>query len=302
MPGYYSLDRANTDMAVKQLTKRGRARSAFSLVMYQPDKIDAVVLKGILEAIRSGSEPDGPIPDGWHIGEAISAIEAVGKVPRRDLAMLEFAFFRALEHTEHGTKNLYAELLADPALFMECICLVYKSRNGEPEQLNDSLKLAGELAWHILHSGRGIPGKRADGAIDGEELKRWVFEVRSLAAASDRAAVTDVTIGGWLSDCEPESDDSWPPSVIGEVLDDELHEYMRRGFYTGVLNNRGVTSRSMGEGGAQERTLAARFRERAATVATLYPRVAETLNALAKHYEYDARREDEAANLRSEGL
>lgn len=302
VPGFCRLDRANTSLAVEQLTRRGRARSAFHLVMYQPESVDPVVLKGVLEAIRSGAEPDGPLPDGWHIGKAISAIEAAGEIHRRDLAMLEFAFFRALEHTEFGAKNLYAELLTDPGLFMECICLVYKPRNGEPEQINASLKAAGELAWHILHSGRGIPGKRADGSIDGEELKRWVLEVRRLAAASDRAAVADVTIGGWLSDCEPESDGTWPPSVIGEVLDDEQHEDIRRGFYTGVLNNRGVTSRSMEEGGAQERALAARFRERAAAVAIRYPRVAETLNAVAKHYEHDARREDDEANLRSEGL
>ena len=302
VPGFCRLDRANTSMAVEQLTSRGRARSAFHLVMYQPENVDAVVLKGVLEAIRSGAEPDGPLPYGWHIGNAISAIEAAGKIPRRDLAMLEFAFFRALEHTEHGARNLYAELLTDPALFMECICLVYKPRNGAPEQINDSLKAAGELAWHVLHSCRGIPGKRADGSVDGEELKRWVLEVRRIAATRDRAAVADVTIGGWLSDCEPESDGIWPPSVIGELLDDEQHEDIRRGFYIGVLNNRGVTSRSMEEGGAQERSLAARFRERAAAVVIRYPRVAETLNAVAKHYEHDARRADEEANLRSEGL
>ena len=302
VPGFCRLDPANTSMAVEQLNRRGRARTAFQLVTYQPENIDAVVLNSLLESIRSGADPDGPLPDGWHIGRAISAIEADGRVPRRDLAMLEFAFFRTLEHTEHGAKNLHAELLTDPALFMECICLVYKPRNGEPESVNDSLKAAAELAWHILHSGRGIPGKRANGSIDGVELKRWVLEVRRLAAESDRAAVADVTIGEWLSDCQPESDGTWPPSVIAEVLDDDQHEDMRRGFQTGVFNNRGVTSRAMGEGGAQERTLAARFRERAAAVAIRYPRLAEALRSVAKHYEHDARREDDEANLRSEGL
>lgn len=216
--------------------------------------------------------------------------------------MLEFAFFSALEYTEHGTRNLYAELVADPELFMECICLVYKPRNGEATSIDESVKAAGELAWHVLHSGRAIPGKRHDGSIDGEVLKRWVREVRLLAAASDRAAVTDITIGGWLSDCAPGSDGAWPPSAIAEVLDDVEHEDMRRGFYSGVLNNRGVTSRSMGEGGAQERALAAGFRERAAAAVIRYPLVAATLAAVAKHYEDDARREDDDANLRNEGL
>src|SRR5690606_10863842 len=128
--------------------------SAFQLVMYEPQHVDPLMLKGLLDAIRSGTEPDGKLPEGWHIGKAIQAIEASGQIPRRDLAILEFAFFRALEHTENGTKNLYAELLADASLFMECICLVYKPRNGESEPASDSQKAAAEVAWHVLHSGR----------------------------------------------------------------------------------------------------------------------------------------------------
>ena len=302
VPGLCRLDRVEIGTAVEQLIKRGRARSAFQLVMYEPDHVDSLLLKVVLEAIRSGAEPDGPLPDGWHIGKAINAIEAAGKAPRRDLAMLEFAFFRVLEHTEHGAKNLYSELLSDPALFIECVRLVYKPRNSEPESVSDSLKAAAEVAWHILHSGRGVPGTMPEGSVDGVELKRWVVEVRRLAAESDRAAVADLTVGEWLSDCQPESDGTWPPSVIAEVLDDDQYEDMRRGFYAGTLNNQGVTSRAMGEGGAQERAQAARFRERAAAVANRFPRVAEVLNSIAKHYEHDARREDDEADLRSEGL
>lgn len=302
VPGFVRLDREEMGTAVELLMKQGRARSAFQLVMYEPEHVDPVVLKGLLEAIRSGAEPDGKLPEGWHIGKAIEAIEVSDQIPRRDLAMLEFAFFRALEHTEHGTKNLYAELLADASLFMECVCLAYKPRNGESEPVADSLMETAEVAWHILHSGRGIAGTKSDGSIDSVELKRWVAEARNLAAANDRVAVTDITIGGWLSNCQPDSDGTWPPSVIAEVLDDEQHEDIRNGFDMGVFNNRGVSSRTMEEGGAQERVLATLFRNRAVAIVNRFPRVAEMLNSIAKHYEHDARREDNESELRSEGL
>lgn len=216
--------------------------------------------------------------------------------------MLEFAFFRALEHTENGTSNLYAELLSDPRLFMECICLVYKPRNGEPETGGDAAKVAAEVAWHVLRSGRGILGQSTDGSIDATKLMDWMAAVRSLAEESDRLAVTDLTVGEWLSQCRSDSDGTWPPSAIATLLDDEQHEDIRRGFSNGVFNNRGVTSRAMDEGGTQERVLAEQFRERAAKVADRYPRVAEMLGAIAKSYEHDARREDEVAELRHEGL
>jgi hypothetical protein len=290
IPGFCRLDSVDASMAVKQLSRCGRARTAFQLVMYQPESIDAIMLKAVLEAIRSGIEPDGPLPEGWHIGKALSAIETSGSVSRRDLAMLEFAFFPALEHTEHGTKNLYAELLTDPALFMECICLVYKPRNSEPELIDEGLRTAADLAWTILHSGRGIPGKRSDGSIDGEEMKRWVRDVRCLAAEKDRVTVTDLAIGGWLSDCQPDGDGIWPPAAIAEILDDDQHDDLRRGFHTGVINNRGVTSRAIEDGGDQERCLAAQFRERAAAIASRYPVLANEVLSIARHYERHAAR------------
>lgn len=301
-PGFCRLEPEDTNTAVDMLMKQGRARSAFQLVMYDPNHVDPMVLKGLLDAIRSGQEPDGKFPEGWHIGKALQAIESSGQIPQQDLAMLEFAFFRALEHTEHGTKNLYAELLTNANLFLECICLVYKPRNSESESITDSLKAAAEVAWHVLHSGRGIAGAKPDGSIDGAELRRWVAEVRNLAAANDRAAVTDITIGNWLSRCQPDSDGTWPPLVIAEILDDDQHEDIRRGFSTGVFNTRGVTSRTMEEGGSQERALATLFKDRAAAHAHRFPRVAVMLSSIAKSYEYDARREDDEAELRSEGL
>ena len=302
VPGFGRLGREDMSTAVEQLMKQGRACSAFRLVMYKPEHVDPIVLKDMLDAIRSDAEPGEKFPEGWHIANAIQAIEASGQISRRDLAMLEFAFFRALEHTENGTNNLYAELLTDASLFMECVCLVYKPQHGEPEPVPDSLKAAAEVAWHVLHSGRGIAGTRPDGSIDRAELKRWVAEVRKLAATNDRVAVADVTIGEWLSKCQPDSDGSWPPSAIAEILDDDQHEDIRRGFHTGVFNNRGITSRSLEEGGSQERALAVLFRNRATAIANRFPRVAETLNSIAKHYEHDARREDDESQLRNEGL
>lgn len=301
-PRFCKFNREDMSTAVEKLCKQGRARSAFQLVMYEPENVDPIVLKGILEEIQSGAEPDAKLPDGWHIRKVIEAIEATRQVPRRDLAILEFAFFRALEHTEHGTKNLFIELLTDASLFMECICLVYKPQNGESEPVVDSLIAAAEVALHILHSGRGIAGMKSDGSIDGVELNRWVTEVRNLAAANDRVEVTDQTLGGWLSNCQPDSDGIWPPLVIAEVLDYEQHEDIRRGFDMGVFNNRGVTSRTMEEGGAQERVHAALLKNRAAAIANRFPRVAEMLNSMAKRYEHYARSEDNESQLRSEGL
>ena len=43
---------------------------------------------------------------GYHIEEAIKSIEASGTMSARQLALLEFTWFRALQLRERGAKNL----------------------------------------------------------------------------------------------------------------------------------------------------------------------------------------------------
>jgi hypothetical protein len=301
-PGLGRLESFDMSTAVKLFIKHGRARSAFQLVMYKPTAIDSLLLKKILDSIRSGEEADGPLPEGWHIEQAIHAIQNDGKVSQRELAILEFSFFKALRYTEHGAQNLYAEMLTDPSLFVECVTLIYKPRNDDLDSVSESLDAAADVAWNVLHSGRGIPGAKPDGGIDKEQLDRWITEMRQLALESAVSEKAAHTIGEWLSDCQPDSDGMWPPAVVAEVLDDDQNKDLLKGFYYGVLNNRGMTSRSMGEGGAQERELASVFRKRVSIIVDRFPRVADVLVSVASSYEQQARREDEQANLRSEGL
>jgi hypothetical protein len=302
VPGYRPLDAESATLAVEQLVKRGRPLAAFQLVMFRPETIGAVAMKELLDEVRSRCEPDTPFPDPWNLGKAIAYVETSGMVPRRDLALLEFAFFGLLEHTEHGTRSLYAELLSDPALFIELVCMSYRARNGESNPIDDSLKAAARVAGSVLHRGRGVPGQRSDGTIDREVALTWVGEVRRLAAETDRAEVADITIGGWLSCCLPDGEGVWLHAAVAEILDDEKHDNIRRGFYSGVLNNRGVTTRAMGDGGTQERDLAAKFRDRAGAIEARYPRLSATVGMIADHYEREAKFEDDQVALRDDGI
>lgn len=75
---------------------------------------------------------------------------------------------------------------------------------------------------------------------------------------------------------------------------------LRSGLHTAKLNLRGMTSRSLGEGGKQERELAQQFRTSAEALRTEWPDTATLLDELREHYERDAQMEDAeaAATLR----
>lgn len=303
-PGVLSAEDADlVGYLIDQLIEAGRHRTAFQAIHMQFEKVGGAQVLALLEAISAGTDPGGPLPDGWDVSEAMKAIEKSGITSRRQLALLEFRYFHALQRSEYGTNNLYGEMLDDPALFMECICLVYRphSKPRTDEQADEALQAAASLGWNILHHGRGVPGDLEGGGIDRTKFDAWITGVRELAAEQDRRDVADLTIGGWLSNSPADTDGTWPCLSVRDLFEQEGAENIRRGFHTGVINNRGVHSRAVGAGGGQERDLAAKYRAFAAPLLGSHPRTAAVLESIAKSYDADARQHDLDSALWKEG-
>lgn len=286
---------------IDSLIQVRRHRTAFVAAHVGPNRGDPDQLLVLLEGIAAGEDSDGPLPDGWHIGEAIKRIAAAQIIPRRQLARLEFAYFRALEHGK-GTPNLYAELLSQPAEFMECIALVFRASNAPSEPIDESRRASAEIAWHVLHGGRGVPGRRDDDSVDEIVFDEWISAVRKLAADADRRDITDITIGEWLSACPSDPDGKWPCGAVCELLEREDAAKIRQGFEIGVLNNRGVHGRALDAGGASERKLADHYRNYAKAFLVSHPATASALESIAKSYDLQAVGEDNDANLIREGV
>ncbi|HUR40051.1 MAG TPA: hypothetical protein VM240_02685 [Verrucomicrobiae bacterium] len=299
-PGILRAEGDDLIYAVDKLVKVDRHRTAFAASHIEFRKGDTGQMVALLEGIARGAEPDGPRPDGWRIGQAIEAITKAGTATRRQLALLEFAFFQGLEYGK-GAKNLNAEMLADPALFMDCVALVFKRRNAPDETADETRKANVTQGWHVLHNGRGVPGQLADGTIDKDQFETWCSAVRKLAVENDRQDVTDVVIGEWLSTCPAEADGSWPCLVVRELLERGDASKVCTGFRTGVINNRGVHSRAVGEGGQQERDLAAKYRAFAAPLQGTHPRTAAVLESIAQSYDAQGRDHDLDSRLWKEG-
>jgi hypothetical protein len=193
-------------------------------------------------------------------------------------------------------------MLSDPALFMDCITLVYKPRNAPTsESTDDSRKAGAELGWSVLHHGRGVPGQNDDGSINAAKFADWVTTARKIAADTDRQAVTDIILGEWLSNCPADSDGTWPCGPVRDLLERPESKDIGRGFHTGVINNRGVHSRAPGDGGAQERALAQRYHDFAKLLLGSHPATAAVLEGIAGSYHRQAAEQDDDAKLWREG-
>ncbi len=82
---------------------------------------------------------------------------------------------------------------------MEMLTVLYlgkhESEEKRQEAVDERKRALAEKAWELFHDWSRIPGTQDDGSIDETELEAWIKEVREKAAAADRIAVADLTIG-----------------------------------------------------------------------------------------------------------
>jgi len=112
--------------------------------------------------------------------------------------------------------------------------------------------------------------------------------------------MVEQTIGQLFAHAPEGEDGIWPGPPARDLLNRPECEQMRSGFQVGIIIKRGMTSRAMDAGGAQERTLAASFRRYADALSATHPFLSATLKGIARSYEAHAKREDDEAALRRE--
>ena len=231
-----------------------------------------------------------------------------GAMSDMELARIEWAWLPALEHSRRGPRTLYQTLEREPGFFVELMRIMYRprfpdrddepaARQDEPAPVADErTRRMGSQAFRILHDWRGIPGAGSDGVVDVPALQAWVGAARALLRESGHVAVGDQHIGQILAHLPTGADGVWPHECLREMLEELRSNDIETGVYIGVVNGRGMTCREHGEGGDQERVLAARY-DAWAEATYRWPRINQVLRRLAENYRRDAQREDEERDM-----
>lgn len=300
-PHIWSDDADEIDYFIGKMMLSDRYISTFNLVKHRMEKVSWQNLSKLLNGFRTTTENDVSIPNSWHLSKAIEYLESSGQVPRLDLALLEFFFFSAFRSCEKGAKNLYAELLSNPSLFIQLICLAYERESEKEYKQDESLMAAAQQARRVLAQGKGNPGQKSDYSIDENVFSNWIKEVRKLAVENDRSHTTDYIIGEWLSRSKHLNDEPWPSIIIRDLLEETERDEIREGFYSGTIHSRGATVRAYYEGGDKERKLVNQYKEIANQLYFTHPKMACIFDKLASHYVFYAENADRCAKLRVEG-
>lgn len=301
------LNRRHSEAELSELVDRlleaRRPRAAFHSVHMDWARLETSRLKRLLTNVATvGAEPAGTFQLSAHdISAALESLDGRAGVTPDEMAQMEFRFISALDRTEHGIPNLERQIAESPMVFVQAVALTYKrsdSAEDPPEWRIDDPERRAAVAYamhRLLDQIKRIPGTDRDGRIAAADLMMWLTHVRELSAQYGRAEIADHCIGELLSKAPPENTGVWPCLPVGEAMERIASQEIAKGFVIGVHNARGAHWR--GEGGGQERVLAAKYRGWSQQLTFDYPYVGSVVESIAASYDREAEWHDSEAKV-----
>jgi hypothetical protein len=216
------------------------------------------------------------------------------------VARLEWQLLPALGF-EAQSPALDHKLATDPGFFVEVLSLCMRPKTESQQPPAPSVMATN--AYRLLMDWKLVPGTDQEtGHADESVLDTWIRDARRRLTEVDRIDIGDQQIGQVLAYAIADLDGSWPETAVREVIERVASKEIERGLYIGILNERGMTSRGMLDGGAQERVLAEKFTHWSEQIGPVWPRTGAVLRAVASHYRTEATKEDEEAERFRQGL
>lgn len=305
-PKFFDLPSEDKLYALNQLIVVKKYFTALYTAALFKKEIPAKVIADLLKnAALEKSIDNINILHSWNIEELFKILDEAKEINSNENAQLEWLYLPILANvgTSRPPKMLHQELSNNPEFFAEVIRWIYKPKNKDVEEEEEELpkelkEQRAHLGWELLHTWKTIPGSDDSGKIDYQKLKNWVDKAREHCGKIDRIEVCDNHIGQVFAHALPDETGNWPPEAICKIVDEIGSKELDNGFIIGIYNKRGVVSKSLFEGGEQERELAKLYREYSSKLAIQYPRISAILKKVAEDYENQAKQEDKEAEKR----
>jgi len=193
-------------------------------------------------------------------------------------------------------------LREDPSLFATLVGFMYKRDDNAVDPTQESMdeKTRQKLAHNarsVVDSWRLLPGVNDDGSVDENQLTQWVDAARAQCAVSRHVTGGDIQLGFVLARMPRDRDGTWPHTAVRNLIERLNNDVIDQHIQIEVFNSRGVVSRGLLDGGAQEKALADGYRKMGEAVQARWPRTAALLRQLANSYSRYAEHEDIESEL-----
>lgn len=222
----------------------------------------------------------------YYIERIFDELETRLDISPQELAKMEFVFLSSFSDRKKPL-TLHRLMVENAEIYLEAICAVFKPSSGELIELSEGAKRIARAAYRLLEGLRILPGQTGE-EIDFDVLRTWCVEVRELAKKLDREAITDQRIGHLLAHAPSSSiDKAWPHVAVRRIIESLASDDVERGLVIERYNMRGSYSKTIGEGGQQERALAQEARNWSQAMPG-FPKTAAVLNRIAEGWTRDA--------------
>lgn len=303
--------------ASRRLRQAGRTELARTLLaaratehLSDPDFVEEVAacLEQWIQQEVSSEPADGAIV-AWELTSLIKVLDR----HRNDLgvervARIEWLYYPLLQHDpEFHASSLYKWMAENSDFFAWLVEMAYKPASALPSDQAEptaASRLTALNAFNVLDpwpASSFVPGLDAEGRVDADSLDSWADSARERLAEIDRVDTGDRKIGAALAASPADPDGTWPGRAVCNLIERLQSDKLDNGFYFAVLNQRGITSRTLTAGGAQEREVARHYHSEKQRLAQ-WPRAAAIFARLAQSYEREAGDEDEEAEACRRGL
>jgi hypothetical protein len=291
---------------VDRLIEVGRAAEAFARTSHRGEGVPTEALVRLFDAAfnelaqaQTAEEIRRLAPNFHSVRNFLGELHKRADLPREELARREYRALPFLESRNMQGLVLHEFMAEDPNFFVELLCDAFlpahRDKSVEAE-LTPEAQARAQAAFTLLRGMARVPGQRDGNQIDEQVLLQWVKAVRKRATDEDRAVIADQHIGQVLAHSPSDPHDGgWPHRIVRNVLEELAADDIDGGLMVERFNMRGVYTKAMYEGGAQERVLASQYRDWADISRARWPRIARILEMIAQNWEKDARREDEWA-------
>ncbi len=224
------------------------------------------------------------------------------------MAAIEWHYCAIMSHSsKFSAPNLYNQLAKNPEFFAKLVANAFKPASsvpGDSPPMSESQSLIAQQAFRVLHAWPAstfAPDIADEGGVEAGSLNEWVDSARRHLSEIDRVKIGDTMIGTALASSPPDPDGEWPGVAVRDLIERLKSNDIDDGLFVAVRNQHGVSSRSLTDGGDQERELAERCRAKSRHWQE-WPRTSAIFKSLACSYDHEAGLHDREAETHRRGL
>lgn len=212
---------------------------------------------------------------------------------------IDFIYLPVFEsYSEIQPHALTTRLSLDPDYFCKLLELSFKKNTEDEKQKVELSSGLYDRLYEVIFHYSVVPGLDWNGNFDELRFLSWMSYVKKWSKKNDRYEVAMHTVGSGLSYVKLD-EEKLPSMVIIKELNKAENKELRRGYYLGIINQRGV--HFIDPEGKPEFKMAEEYNNRANIAEKKgYWRYADVLRLVADEYNREAKRNILMARNRNE--